>query len=85
MSSERIFAYKAEIGRVQSVKAKRAATIIGLCSSVETMWDEMGFGPGDDFEAAIPKRGEVSGTLRALSGCPCACHNAKTDYDRRCD
>jgi hypothetical protein len=53
ISGARAAAYDGEIERVGAVKAARGAVIDGLAAEVAGLWEELGFGPCDEYDRAL--------------------------------
>ena len=53
ISAARAGAYDAEIDRVTAIKTARGAEIDGLAAEVAGLWEELGFGPRDEYDAAL--------------------------------
>ena len=89
ISTARALAYDGEIARVAAVKAARGAEIGALAGEVAGLWEELGFGPKDEYDAALAG-GEagraalgwgtsVIDTLRGKVGALCAEKAARED------
>jgi hypothetical protein len=62
LSLARIGAYDEEIGRLEGIKGERAAAIGEAASAIKEYWEELGFGPRDEYEEAVA-RGTTAETL----------------------
>jgi len=53
VSLARIAQYDEEIKRVGGIKSERGAEVEGLAAQIKDLWEELGFGPRDEYERSV--------------------------------